>query len=157
MRRTKRRLAAFALPVLCGAVWLGCAGQEPKSLAVNAAQGESVTPGTWGGERVRMEVTEKGATIELDCAHGTIDHPLTTEAGGRFTAKGTYARERLGPESEEEREREGEREGKGAPALYTGRTDGKTMTLTVRLARTNEEMGSFTLTHGRKVRLTKCM
>lgn len=156
MRRTKMRFAAVALPLLCGAVWLGCAGRGAGGLAVSAAQeGESVTPGAWGGERVRLEVTEKGAAFETDCAHGTIDHPVTTEAGGRFKAKGHYVREHGGPEREEERE--GEREGMGAPALYTGRTDGKTMTLTVRLAQTNEEVGSFTLTLGKKVRLTKCM
>ena len=149
MRRTKRRFAALATPLLCGAVWLGCAGQEARSLAVNAAQGESVTPGTWGGDHIRMEVTEQGATIEYDCAHGSIDHQLTTEAGGRFRAKGTYTRERGGPEREDEE--------KGAPALYSGRTDGKTMRLTVRLAGTNEELGTFTLVHGKKVRLTKCM
>ncbi|MBV9923609.1 MAG: hypothetical protein JOZ96_01110 [Acidobacteria bacterium] len=158
MRRTERRFAALALPLLCGAVWLGGAGRLEGSSAVSAAQqGESVTPGSWGGERIRMEVGEKGAAIETDCAHGTIDHQITTEAGGRFTAKGRYVRERGGPEREEEREREGEQEGRGAPAVYTGRTDGKTMTLTVRLARTNEEVGSFTLTFGKRVRLTKCM
>lgn len=150
MRQTKRRLAARALPLLLVTLWLGCAGQEARSFAVNANQGESVTPGTWGGDRVRMELTDGGGTIEFDCAHGKIDHKLVTESGGRFQAKGTYARERSGPEHEEGEE-------KGLPALYTGRTDGKTMTLRIRLTGSNEELGPFTLTHGRKVRLTKCM
>jgi hypothetical protein len=149
MRRTKRRFA-LALALLCGAVWLVCAGQEARTSAVNFAQGENVTPGPWGGDRIRMEVTDKGAAIEFDCAHATIDHTLAVEADGRFRAKGTYTREHAGPEREEERE------GRGAPAVYSGRTDGKTMTLTVRLAATNEELGSFTLTHGKRVRLTKC-
>lgn len=148
MRQTKRRFAALAVTLLCGAAWLGCAGQGTGTLAVNAAQGESVTQGAWGGEHVRMEVTEKGATIEYECGRGSIDHKLVTEAGGRFRAKGFHVRERFGPE--------GGGEDKGVPALYSGRTDGKTMTLTVRLAETNEEVGSFTLTHGKKVRLTKC-
>jgi hypothetical protein len=97
-----------------------------------------------------MEITDKGAAIEFDCAHATIDHTLTVEANGRFRAKGTYVRERGGPEREEEGER------RGAPAVYTGRTDGKTMTLTIRLAATDEELGTFTLTHGKQVRLVKC-
>ncbi len=151
MRRSKKRFAAVVVPLLCGAMWLGCAGQEGRSAVSAAQQGESLTPGSWGGEHVRMEVTETGATIESDCAHGTIDHAITTEAGGRFKAKGSYVRERGGPEREEERE------GRGTPVVYTGRTDGKTMTLSVRLSATNEEVGSFTLTLGRKVRLTKCM
>lgn len=149
MRRTKRRFAALAVPLLCGAAWLGCAGRGAGSFAVNAAQGESVTQGTWGGDHVRMEVTEQGATIEYECGRGSIDHRLVTGAGGRFRAKGFHVRERVGPE--------GEGEEKGAPALYSGRTDGKTMTLTVRLAGTNEEIGSFNLVHGKKVRLMKCM
>ena len=99
-----------------------------------------------------MEVTDKGAAIEYDCARGSIDHQLVTEAGGRFKAKGTHASRRGGPGREDEHE---ERE-KGAPALYSGRTDGKTMTLTVRLAGSDEEVGTFTLTHGGQARLTKC-
>jgi hypothetical protein len=158
MRRDgRRRLAALAVSLLCGAAWLGCASQEGTPTVVSAAQGETVTTGTWGGDGIVMEVTEKGATIEYVCAHGSIDHQLVTEAGGRFRAKGAYVREGFGPErDEEEREREGAREGRGAPVLYSGRTDGKTMTLTVRFAASNDEVGSFTLTHGKKVRLVKC-
>jgi hypothetical protein len=148
--RAKRRVAAVTVPLLCGAVWLACAWAGVSE--ADAAQGESVTTGSWGGEQIRMEVTDAGATIEYACARGTIDHQLVTGAGGRFTAKGTYVRERGGPEGEGERERE-----EGARALYTGRTDGKTMTFTVRLTGTNEEFGPFKLAHGKKTRVTKCM
>jgi hypothetical protein len=145
MRRTKRSFAALAIPLLLVAAWAGRVGGP---LAMSAEQGESVTPGTWGGEGVRMEVTEDGAGLDFVCAHSRIEHKLTTAGGGRFSAKGTYVSERGGPEREEEE--------KGVPALYSGRTDGKTMTLTVKLTGTNEELGPFTLAHGRKVRLTKC-
>lgn len=150
MRQTKRGLAALALPLLLAAACVGWTGQEDKPVVVDAGQGESVTTGTWGGDGVRMQVAEDGAAVEFDCAHGKIEHKLMTEQGGRFSAKGTYAKESFGAEYEKGEE-------KGAPATYTGRTDGKTMTLTVRLTRTNEQIGPFTLAHGRSVRLTKCM
>ena len=155
MRRMKRRFVAVVLSLVLSAAWQGWAGREGGPLAMSAEQGESVTTGTWGGEGVRMEVTEDGATLDFVCAHSRIGHQLVTERGGRFSAKGTYVSERGGPEREGENEREGEE--KGVPALYSGRTDGKTMTLTVKLAGTNEELGPFTLAHGRRVRLTKCM
>jgi hypothetical protein len=157
MRRSKRRFAALVLPALLASAWTGGAGQEAGVMTVNAVQGENVTTGTWGGDRIRLEVTEDGAKVEYDCGHGTIDHRLTTEGDGRFRAKGTHVSERGGPEGEEEREEEERRRKKGVPATYSGRTDGKTMTLTVKLAESNETLGPFTLTYGRKVRLTKCL
>ncbi len=151
MHHKNRRFAALALALLCAAA----AGLEATSSAVNAGQGENVTPGMWGGEGIMMLVTENGASIEYACASGRIEHALTTEEGGRFMAKGIYKQDRGGPEREDkEEEKKAER---GVPALYSGRTDGKTMTLTVRLAETNERIGTFTLAHGKKVRLTRCM
>ena len=149
MRQTKRRIAVFGLALLSLVAGPGGAGREAESAAVSAYESENVATGMWGGDQVRMHVTEEGASIEHACARGRIEHRLATEAGGRFTAKGTYHRERGGPERE--------REERGEPAVYTGRTDGKTMTLTVRLTRTDEKIGPFTLVYGKNVRMTKCL
>src|SRR5271165_4278052 len=55
-------------------------------------------PGTnWGGEHIRLEVTENGATVEFDCASGSISKRLVTSANGNFKVQGTFTRERPGP------------------------------------------------------------
>lgn len=111
--------------------------------------GKSVAAGTWGGRGVRLQVSASGADIEYDCAHGTIGK-MTLDAAGRFDAQGTHAAERGGPVRADE-------EAKGQPARYTGRIEGKTMTLRVVLTGTNQTVGTFTLTHGDEGRLVKCL
>lgn len=128
-------------------------GGESRARSVAPMDGESVTPGAWGGPHINMQVTEAGATIDYDCAHGTIEHQLMTDAEGRFQAKGFHYRERGGPEREDEGER-GER--MKAAAIYTGTTNGKTMTLMVKLVETQETIGTFTLAYGKTGRVTKC-
>lgn len=111
--------------------------------------GDDVAAGSWGGQHVRLEVGRDGAEIEFDCAHGRINGRLRPGRDGRFDAAGTFVAERGGPV------REGASE-KGEPARYTGRVNGKTMTLSVRLTDSNTDVGTFTLTHGREAELVKC-
>ncbi len=40
--------------------------------------------GTWGGEHIGMIVSETGATLEYDCAHGAIDEPISHDENGEF-------------------------------------------------------------------------
>jgi len=109
-----------------------------------------VVAGTWGGAHIGLEVTEKGAEVEFDCAHGTIAQPLLLDRQRRFDVKGVYIQEHGGPV------REGEAAG-GRPARYAGRVDSSTMTLTVTLTDTNEKIGTFTLTSGKVPVLRKCL
>jgi hypothetical protein len=95
-----------------------------------------------------MEVSQSGASIQYGCAHGTIDRPIKPDSSGRFTARGTHFKERPGPVREEEME--------GEAATYTGHVDGTTMTLTVTITATQQTIGTFTLTHGRRSRIIKC-
>jgi hypothetical protein len=109
-----------------------------------------LVPGSWGGAHVLLQVNPRGATVEFDCAHGTIAGPIRLDRGGRFSASGTHAREHGGPV----------REGEAAdarPARYTGRVEGRTMTLTVTLVATGEGIGTFSLTRDREPILTKCL
>lgn len=108
-----------------------------------------VPPGDWGGQHIGMVVNNSGATIEYDCARGTIDEALVA-ADGRFTAIGIHIREHGGPV------REGEIADKH-PARYDGRTDGKTMTLDVTLTDTGEKLGTFTLQRGASPNVFKCL
>jgi len=111
---------------------------------------ESVPTGIWGGRGIRMQISDSGASLEYDCAHGSIDELIATDSTNRFDVKGVLVRERGGPV------REGE-DSEGEPARYTGHIDGKTMTLTVTLTRTNETVGTFTLSRGKAPRLVKCL
>jgi hypothetical protein len=96
-----------------------------------------------------MVVNSAGATIEYDCARGTIDQSLLA-ADGMFTAIGTHIPGHGGPV------REGEIPDKH-PARYDGRTDGKTMTLEVTLTDSGQKLGTFTLERGASPSVFKCL
>jgi hypothetical protein len=128
--------------LLVAVVWIGCAGASP-------AKGRPLT-GTWGGEHISLELTAEGGRVEYDCAHGTLDGPLVPDREGRFEAAGTHTAEHGGPV------REGEEE-TGRPARYRGKVAGNSMTLTVTLTDSGDEVGTFTLTRGVTPRLTKCL
>lgn len=110
---------------------------------------EKVAAGVWGGEHIRVQVTESGASIEYDCAHGMIDQPLTLDARGRFEVNGTHVRERGGPVRRDDKP-------DSHPARYTGRVEGRTMTLTVTLTDTQGASDTYTLMQGDGGRIYKC-
>lgn len=134
------------LSVLLAAGWTGCALASPPS----KEKKPEILTGTWGGPHVSLEITGEPARIEYDCAHGTIDGPIKLDREGRFEAAGTHETEHAGPV------RAGE-EGSSRPARYRGQVTGKTLTLTVTLAGSSEEVGTFTLTQGAMGRLFKCL
>lgn len=117
---------------------------------VSTEKGDKVQNGVWGGPHIIMEVTESGATITYDCAHGTIDQRIVSGRDGRFELQGTHVRERGGPVRSDHQP-------DSHPARYEGRVDGKTMTLTVTLTDTKESPGTFSLTYGEQPELTRCM
>ncbi len=117
-----------------------------------AASGESrrVAAGSWGAMGIAMTVTETGARIEYDCAHGAISEPLLLDADGRFDVKGLHFREHGGPV------REGE-ESRGDPVRYTGQVTGENMDLTVKPEGSDTPIGSHTLVRGKTGRIHKCL
>jgi hypothetical protein len=127
-------------------VGLSCANGSPGR--PDAAQAR-VAEGQWGGERVRLEVTDSGATIEFDCAHGKIEEPLTLDSAGRFDTRGTYKVERPGPVREDESD--------GDRVRYRGTVSGGTMTLTISPENGEKAIGTFTLERGKKVAIRKCL
>src|SRR5258706_11191555 len=92
---------------------------------------QRIATGSGGAPHIRIDVGKGSATIDYDCANGTIDGPLTFDSKGRFTWHGTHRREGPGPI------RVGH-ELKGSPALYTGSIKDDTMTLTVELTDLNK-------------------
>jgi hypothetical protein len=105
--------------------------------------------GPWGGPHIRIDVGARSASIEYDCASGTINGPLTVDSRGRFTWRGTHHREHAGPI------RVGE-QGNDRPATYSGFVRGDKMTLTVKLPETNEVLETYTLKRGGFGRVFKC-
>ncbi len=108
---------------------------------------QRIPVGIWGGDHARVEVGEKSASIEYDCAHGVIEGPLVVEANGRFNLRGTHTPERGGPVRSDETPR-------SLPATYVGSVSGDKMTLTLKLADTEDE--TFTLEKGKEGNLFKC-
>ncbi|HVF50624.1 MAG TPA: hypothetical protein VNA19_11090 [Pyrinomonadaceae bacterium] len=112
--------------------------------------GGTVPAGEWGGAHVGLTVTASGGRIEFDCAHGSIDGKLSLDAEGRFSVAGSFVKERGGPVRIDEKP-------DSSPARYSGRVEGKKMTLTLVLTDSGEDLGTFTLTRGESPHLTKCL
>jgi hypothetical protein len=114
--------------------------------------------GLWGGRHISLNVTDSGARIEYDCGRGTIDSPIRPDGAGRFEVRGTHIEERGGPvRAPDIREQNGEGPVvTGSPARYKGRVREGRMTLTVTLADTGEEIGTFSLVHGREPQIVRC-
>ncbi len=106
--------------------------------------------GEWGGEHIALTVTAAGATLEYDCASGTMDEPLLPDESGRFEARGTFVPGKGGPVIEG-----GEPE--RYPALHQGTADGETMTLRVTRLDTGESVGTFFLALGAPPRVYRCL
>jgi hypothetical protein len=95
-------------------------------------------------------VLDRGATVEYDCASGTIDEPISLDSRGNFSAVGTHTPGHGGPALiDEVPERH--------PAQYVGSTDGKTMTLTVTLSDSGEQVGTYKLVRGASPAVFKCL
>ena len=111
---------------------------------------QRVNNGVWGGQGIHLEVNEKSAKVEFDCAHGTIQGPLTLDGKGKFKLKGTFTREHGGPVRSDQKEA-------GEAAVYSGSIKGETMTLELRIDGQDQPLASYVLTKGKTGRLHKCM
>ena len=125
---------------------LGCAPALPAQTA-HGAWGPAGT--TWGGEHIRLQVTDKGAELEFDCASGTIIKPLATNAQGNFSLKGTFTREHPGPVMRDN-------PNTAATATYSGTIQGDAMHVSITSAAQNDGMGEYVLVRGQQGRVMKC-
>jgi len=114
-----------------------------------APDASSVATGAWGGQHITLEVSEKGAEVELDCAHGEVTQPITLDGHGDFDVAGTFSPEHGGPVRRDENT-------EPASARYLGHVEGDTMRLTVTVGKEKEKVGDFTLTRGARPNITKC-
>jgi len=112
-----------------------------------APEASSIAAGTWGGEHLILEVSEKGAEAEFECARGQVTQPIRLDGHSDFDVAGTFTAEHGGPVLRNET-------AQLVAARYSGHVDGHTMSLTVTLGQ--EKVGSFTLIRGALPNLTKC-
>lgn len=126
-----------------------CRPKEGGVMTAPITGNNKLETGVWGGQHIRAEVTESGATIEFDCAHGAIDQPITLDDKGGFDIRGKFATEHAGPVRRDE-------EDNNRSVRYVGRVKGAELTLTISDFNTKEMIGDFTLTHQSEGRLVKC-
>lgn len=124
-------------------------GFAPRSLAPRQSAPNGLI-GTWGGDHVRITIGAASSILEFDCAHGTIDQSLALNFAGQFTAVGTIVLESPGPVKEND-------EGSRHPALYTGSTNGKTLTFMITLTDTGQTLGPFSPALDAPGRILKCL
>jgi hypothetical protein len=135
-----------------------CGNSKMKANSNDSNQKSNTSPqtqsqhltGSWGGQGISMEIVDSGATLNFDCAHGTISEAIGIDSNGKFEVKGLFTKERGGPI------REGE-SNEGSPAIYSGVVDGENLTLTITLPGNQEKVGTFTLGHGKTPRIRRCM
>lgn len=165
-RRLKLTLALAALQ-LCAALPADAraAAHASKPLARRSAmtQGrtkkarrrapDALMPGMWGGKHIRLDVTETGARVEYDCAHGTVEGKIVVDGQGRFNVYGRHFEEHGGPVRPTEVEDEG---ASGYRVRLSGRVGGSLLKLTVTRADTRKVIGTFNLARDREAGLVKC-
>jgi hypothetical protein len=147
---------ALIFPLLCvGMLFMifggvgSCRDMQGASNRGAVQKTDRLANGVWGGEHIRMEVTDSGADIEYDCAHGVIDEPIVLDGEGNFDVKGKYLREHGGPIRKVE-------ENNGITVRYVGHASGKELSLTITNPDKKETIGTFTLTQGSEGRVMKC-
>jgi len=129
---------------------LGVDGQPANVVGINLLAPDKVAVGLWGGMHIGLRVKDDGASIQYDCADGTIGQPLVTDDKGNFEVTGIHNKGHGGPVIIGEKP-------DSHPARYTGQVNGETMTLTVTLTDTKESFGPFTLTYGKQPRIFRCL
>lgn len=136
----------FSLVLLT--LWTSGPCGRGKMASVSSIQ-RRVANGLWGGQNVQLDVMENDATVRFSCAHGKIEQPLTLDAESRFSARGTFVAEGMGPTHEDNPP-------KSQPAVFKGVVRDGTMTLTVTVTDAKEEGGTFELTQGQPGHIRRC-
>ncbi len=132
---------AFALVFGSGlALACGSAGVSTASTIPN---------GTWGGKHVALEASDAGAALQFDCAHGSVPAPLSVGADGTILLAGVFVKEHGGPI------RIGE-SADSQTAKYSGKIQGKTMTLSIELTRDQQTVGPYALELGNPGHVVRC-
>src|SRR5258706_2743176 len=108
----------------------------PRSIESATQDNSNLITGVWGGEHIRLEVTEAGATVEYDCAHANISQKIAVDRRGRFVVTGSYVAEHGGPVRESDQSR-------SEAVQFVGKISGKKLQLSVRRRDSRKLLGVF--------------
>ncbi|MDB5824167.1 MAG: hypothetical protein JWR21_2871 [Herminiimonas sp.] len=106
--------------------------------------------GVWGGQHIGLTISDSGASLAYDCAHGTIDGQIRLDQTGRFSVNGIHVIGQPGPTTP------------GAtinshPARYDGQVQQDSLSLTVTLTDTGQNVGTFLLTRNGTAQVFACL
>jgi hypothetical protein len=106
---------------------------------------DSVPSGTWGGDDGGLIVTAEGAHAHIGCTLGDVAGAIPLDAEGRFELEGRWNVDAFPVDR-----------GILHPARLSGWTDGRTLSLAVRLSDTGQALGPVLLTLGKEPRMQNC-
>jgi hypothetical protein len=118
------------------------------ALVIMTAETRTVRLGEWGGPHARLTVRADAASVEFDCARGSIAGKIPVNGKGEFEVRGRYTPERGGPI------RKGDAR-TGVPVKYRGTVRDSTLTLET-VGDDGTVLGTFVLSRGTQARLMKC-
>jgi hypothetical protein len=138
----KNRLLAILAMALCFSL-ADCGGGSGGFVLV-------LLSGTWGGQHIGLFISDTGASLVFDCAHGTIDGQIHPDQAGRFSATGIHIIDHPGPTTPGETLNV-------HPARYDGLVQQDSLSMTVTLADTGQNVGTFLLTRNGPARVFACL
>ena len=104
-----------------------------------------VAVGTWGGRDAGMVVEERSAHVHIGCTRGDVGQGIPLDADGHFDVTGTYNVDAFPIDR-----------GILHPARFAGDTDGRSLTLSVRLTDTGQTLGPVVLRLGVTPQMANC-
>jgi hypothetical protein len=134
------RMRGLLAPLAVCWVLAGCSGTP-----LGVSTGE-----VFGGEGIRLVVTDAGAELEFDCADGRIEEPLSPGSDGSFEANGTFTFGQGGPIHEDDPPR-------SEPARYNGVLDGDRLTIGAALLESDMVIGPYALRRGDEGVIRRCL
>jgi hypothetical protein len=155
MNRIKKLFVLAALFVICGVVFVFTDYAVSNNTRFNfqldktKTEMENSMSGLWSGKHISLEITEQGAKVEYDCAHGNINKKIILDKRNHFDVLGTYIEEHGGPVKLNNASGD-------FPVRYIGQIKGEKMTLTVKRKDNNKVIGTFSLVHNQESSLVKC-
>lgn len=106
---------------------------------------DTVPVGTWGGDSAGLLVRPDGAHAHIGCTLGDVTGAIPLDDDGRFDVAGEWNVDAFPIDR-----------GIRHPARLSGRSDGRTLTLSVRLMDTGQVLGPVRLVFGREPQMQNC-
>jgi hypothetical protein len=106
---------------------------------------DTVPVGTWGGESAGLLVRPDGAHAHIGCTLGDVMGAIPLDDEGRFDVAAEWNVDAFPIDR-----------GILHPARLSGRSDGRTLTLSVRLTDTGQVLGPARLVFGREPQMQNC-